>query len=422
MREHHRMEQKSRVLVVGAGIVGLCCAWYLGRAGADVTLVDRDGPGEGTSSGNAGAISAGSVAPLAMPGVLKQVPGMLLDPKGALHIPARYWPAAFPWLWRFVLEARPERVVEIAQALAVLLHGAEERHLEILEAEGALDLIAHNGQLYLYRDAQHLAKDDASWSLRREHGMETRVLDRAGILELEPEVSDAYQVGLFVPRQGHSLNPLRQARVIARGVERMGGRVLRGSVSALTTQDHRVTGAMVDGAPVVADHVVLAAGAWSAKLLAPLGIRVPLESQRGYHIMLPNPGVMPSRPLVPADRKAFITPMEEGLRIAGTVEFGGTDAPPNPARAALLLEDLAKVYPRANIRDAKPHWMGHRPCLPDSLPVVGPVRDWPGLWCAFGHGHLGLTGSAPTGALVAAAMLGPKPNADLSPFGVERFA
>jgi len=416
------MEHKPRVLVVGAGIVGLCCAWYLARAGADITLVDRDGPGEGTSSGNAGAISAGSVAPLAMPGVLKQVPGMLLDPKGALHIPARYWPAAFPWLWRFVLEARPERVAEIAQALAVLLHGAEERHLEILKAEGALDLIAHNGQLYLYRDAQHLAKDDASWALRREHGMETRVLDRAGILELEPEVSAAYTVGLFAPRQGHSLNPLRQARVIARGVERMGGRVLRGNVSALMTQDHRVTGAMVDGAPVAADHVVLAAGAWSAKLLAPLGIRVPLESQRGYHIMLPHPGVMPRRPLVPADRKAFITPMEEGLRIAGTVEFGGTEAPPNAARAALLLEDLAKVYPQADIRDAKPHWMGHRPCLPDSLPVVGPVREWPGLWCAFGHGHLGLTGSAPTGALVAAAMLGPKPNADLSPFGVERFA
>lgn len=416
------MEHKPRVLVIGAGIVGLCTAWYLARGGADVTLVDRDGPGEGTSSGNAGAISGGSVAPLAMPGILRQVPGMLLDPKGALHIPAHYWPAAFPWLWRFVLQARPERVAEIAQALALLMHGAEERHMEILEAEGATDLIAHTGQLYLYRDAAHLAKDEAAWALRRAHGMDARQLKRTGILELEPEVSATYSIGIFAPDQGHSLNPLRQARVVARGVERMGGRSLRGSVSALITEAHRVTGAMVDGTPLHADHVVLAAGAWSAKLLAPLGIKVPLESQRGYHIMLPNPGIMPRRPVVPADRKAFITPMEEGLRIAGTVEFGGTEAPPNAARAALLLEDLAKVFPQADIRDAKPHWMGHRPCLPDSLPVVGPVKAWPGLWCAFGHGHLGLTGSAPTGALVAAAMLGPKPNADLKPFGVERFA
>lgn len=416
------MEHKPRVLVIGAGIVGLCTAWYLARGGADVTLVDREGPGEGTSSGNAGAISGGSVAPLAMPGILRQVPGMLLDPKGALHIPAHYWPAAFPWLWRFVLQARPERVAEIAQALALLMHGAEERHMEILEAEGATDLIAHTGQLYLYRDAAHLAKDEAAWALRRAHGMDARQLKRTGILELEPEVSATYSIGIFAPDQGHSLNPLRQARVVARGVERMGGRSLRGSVSALITEAHRVTGAMVDGTPLHADHVVLAAGAWSAKLLAPLGIKVPLESQRGYHIMLPNPGIMPRRPVVPADRKAFITPMEEGLRIAGTVEFGGTEAPPNAARAALLLEDLAKVFPQADIRDAKPHWMGHRPCLPDSLPVVGPVKAWPGLWCAFGHGHLGLTGSAPTGALVAAAMLGPKPNADLKPFGVERFA
>lgn len=416
------MEPKPRILVIGAGIVGLCCAWHLARGGADVTLVDRDGPGEGTSSGNAGAISAGSVAPLAMPGVLKQVPAMLLDPKGALHIPAPYWPAAFPWLWRFVLQARPERVAGIAQALATLMQGAEERHLEILAAESALDLIVNNGQLYLYRDAPHLAKDAAAWALRREHGLDMRVLDRAGLLALEPEVSAHYGVAVFLPSQGQSVNPLRQSRTIARGVERLGGRILRGTVSALTTQDHRVTGAMVDGAPHVADQVVLAAGAWSARLLAPLGIRVPLESQRGYHIMLPDPGVMPRRPVVPADRKAFLTPMEEGLRIAGTVEFGGTEAPPNPARAALLLEDLARVYPQADTRGAKPFWMGHRPCLPDSLPVMGPVQAWPGLWCAFGHGHLGLTASAPGAALLAAAMLGPVPNTDLTPYAIERFA
>jgi len=416
------MERKPSVLIIGAGIVGLCCAWYLARAGAEVTLVDRDGPGEGTSSGNAGAIASGSVAPLAMPGVLRAVPKMLLDPKGALHIPAGYWPAAFPWLWRFILEARPERVEQIAAALASLLRGAEERHLEILEAEGASDLVTQNGQIFLYRDQTHLAKDDAAWELRRAHGLDSRLLNRAGVLELEPEVSANYTVGVFLPNQSHSVNPLRQARVVARGVERLGGTLRRGSVSALITEDHRVTGALVDGAPVMADHVVLAAGAWSAKLLAPLGIKVPLESQRGYHLMLPNPGVMPRRPIVPADRKVYITPMEEGLRVAGSVEFGGTDRPPSDARAAVLLEDLAKVYPQADTREVKPYWMGHRPCLPDSLPVVGPVRAWPGLWCAFGHGHLGLTGSAPTGALVAAAMLGPKPNTDLTPFGVERFA
>jgi D-amino-acid dehydrogenase len=412
----------TRVLVVGAGIVGLCVAWHLARGGAEVTVLDRDGPGEGASSGNAGAISAGSVAPLAMPGVLKQVPGMLLDRKGALHIPARAWPAALPWLWRFVLSAEPRRVREIAEALSLLLHGAEERHREILAAEGALDLLREEGQLYLYRDEAQLAKDDAAWALRREHGLVMRLLDRAGIEALETGISAHYTRGVFLPHQGHSLNPLRQARVIARGVERLGGRLLRGSAKALMTEGRRVLGVMTEAGPIEADEVVVAAGAWSARLLKPLGLHVPLESQRGYHVMLPEPGVTPTRILVPADRKVFITPMEEGLRVAGTVEFGGTEAPPNPARAALLLGDLARVFPQARLEGAKPHWMGHRPCLPDSLPVLGPVRDWAGLWCAFGHGHLGLTGSAPTGALLAAAMLGPKTNADLLPFGVERFA
>lgn len=416
------MEPPQHVIIVGAGIVGLCVGWHLARGGAQVTVLDRDGPGEGTSSGNAGAISAGSVAPLAMPGVLKQVPGMLLDPKGALHIPARYWPAALPWLWRFVLSAKPERVQEIAEGMATLLHGAEERHREILAAEGALDLIQDHGQLYLYRDAEHLKKDDAAWALRRRHGLNMRVLDRAGILALEPGVAGAYQVGVFLPDQGHCVNPLRHARTVAGGIARMGGTIRRVTVEALATEGPRLVGVRAGGETLAADRVVLAAGAWSAKLLAPLGIRVPLESQRGYHVMLPDPGVMPTRPLVPADRKAFITPMEGGLRIAGTVEFGGTEAPPNAARAALLLEDLRKVYPQARTEGAAPHWMGHRPCLPDTLPVMGPVAAHPGLWCAFGHGHLGLTASAPTGALIAGAMLGPRPNTDLTPFAAERFA
>jgi D-amino-acid dehydrogenase len=422
MREHRRMEQRPRVIVVGAGIVGLCVAWFLQRDGAAVTVLDRDGPGEGTSSGNAGAISAGSVAPLAMPGVLAQVPRMLLDRRAALHIPAPYWPAALPWLWRFVLSARPARVREIADGMAQLLAGAEERHRDILRAEGALELFRDEGQLYLYLDEAHLAKDEAAWALRRAHGLEMRVLDRAGVLALEPEVSAAYRVGVFLPRQGHCVNPLRHARVVARGVARMGGAIRRARVEALTTEGLRVTGVRAGGERLKAEHVVLAAGAWSAALLAPLGIRVPLESQRGYHVMLPDPGVMPRRPVVPADRKAFLTPMEEGLRVGGTVEFGGTERAPNPTRAALLLEDLLKVYPQARTADARPFWMGHRPCLPDTLPVIGPVRAHPGLWCAFGHGHLGLTASAPTGALLARALLGPAPNADLAPFSIERFA
>ena len=163
------------------------------------------------------------------------------------------------------------------------------------------------------------------------------------------------------------------------------------------------------------------AGARSATLLAPFGYRVPLESQRGYHIELPASGVALSRPVIPADRKVFITPMEGGLRVAGSVEFGGLERAPSDARAALLRKDLAAVFPEADLRGVEGFWMGHRPCLPDSLPVIGPAERVKHLWLAFGHGHLGLTGSAPTAAMLAPAILGRAPNADLSPFRAERF-
>ena len=411
-----------KVIVIGAGVVGLCAGWHLARQGVEVTVLDSGEPGGGASSGNAGAISAGSVAPLAMPGVLKTVPQMLVDPKAALHIPLSYWPKALPWLWQFVRSARPAQVQATAGALATLMFGAMERHREILAAEGALDLIRETGQLYLYRDRAQYAKDAGSWALRQQHGMRLEFLDGLdAIRALEPDVQGNYQLGVFIPEQGSCVNPKRHAEVVAAGIRRMGGQVLRQPVLGILTEGRRVLGVRTPGGEVRADAVVLAAGAFSARLLAPLGIKVPLESQRGYHVLLPQAGINVQRPVVPADRKAFISPMEMGLRVAGTVEFGGLERPPTPYRAELLLEDLRSVFPQARAEGMAGFWMGHRPCLPDSLPVVGPVKAWPGLWCAFGHGHLGLTGSAPTGALLAGAMLGPKPNADLSAFALERF-
>ena len=411
-----------RVVVIGAGVVGLCCAWHLARMGGQVMVLDGAEPGSGASSGNAGAISAGSVAPLAMPGVLKTVPQMLTDPKAALHIPLSYWPKAFPWLWQFVASARPEKVQATAQALGALMFGALERHRDILATEGALDLIRETGQLYLYRDRSQFQKDAASWTLRQQHGMRLEFLEGLDAIQaLEPDIQGDYQLGVFIPEQGSCVNPQRHAEVVARGVRRMGGQVLRQQVRALLTEGRRVTGVSTEAGEVRADAVVLAAGAFSARLLAPLGIKVPLESQRGYHVMLPEAGISLQRPVVPADRKAFISPMETGLRVAGTVEFGGLDRPANPYRAELLLEDLRQVFPQASTEGRQGYWMGHRPCLPDSLPVLGPVKAWAGLWCAFGHGHLGLTGSAPTGALLASAMLGPRPNTDLAAYALERF-
>ncbi|MGG5819925.1 NAD(P)/FAD-dependent oxidoreductase [Falsiroseomonas sp. HW251] len=412
-----------RVLVIGAGIVGLALAFRLRREGAEVAVVDPEPPGKGGASfGNAGAISASSVAPLAMPGMLKQVPRMLLDPSAPLHVPAAYWLRAMPWLLRFVASARPAQVARAAAALDQLQHLATEQHIDLAREVGAPELIRMTGNLYLYRSREQMRKDDAAWDLRRAYGARVEVLDRNGIVELEPEAAPAYQVGVFLPDHAWCASPARYAHAVASAFLQGGGEIRRDRIKALVVTAGRVTGAQGDAQLHRADEVVVAAGAWSAKLVAPLGYRIPLETQRGYHVNLVDPGIAIRRPVVPADRKVFITPMETALRVAGTVEFGGLDRAPDEHRARLLYDDLAAVFPQARFTRKEPFWMGHRPCLPDSVPVIGPAQRIGGLWFAFGHGHLGLTGSAPTARMLAPAILGRPANQDLAPFAAERFA
>ncbi len=413
----------TRVLVVGAGIVGLSLAFRLRQGGAEVTVVDPEPPGEGGASfGNAGAISASSVVPLALPGVLRDVPRMLLDPAAPLRVPASYWLRAAPWLARFVAAARPAAVDRASSALDALLRLALEQHAALARDVGVPDLIQPVGHLYVYRDEAQLAKDATGWAMRRAVGARVERLDRAGIEALEPAVGPAYRVGVFLPDHAHCASPARYGRAVGEAFVRAGGTVARDRVRALNVAAGRVTGATGEAATYDADEVVVAAGAWSARLLAPLGIRIPMETQRGYHLNLRDAGVSPTRPVIPADRKVFVTPMEDALRVAGTVEFGGLDRAPDPERARLLLDDLAAVFPDARGGDARDFWMGHRPCLPDSVPVIGPSKRLGGLWFAFGHGHLGLTGSAPTAAMLAPAILGAPTNADLAPYAAERFA
>src|SRR3982074_1856256 len=203
------------VVVIGAGIVGVCTAWQLLRRGVNVTLVDRDEPGRGCSYGNAGALSCGSVAPLAMPGVMRDALTMLLDPAAPLRIPLSYLPKAAPWLRQLVGPSRPDEVRRIAQALSTLLANAMEKHVELLGEIGAADLVRRTGQLYLYPNDAYLAKDALSWALRREHGLRVERLGRGEILALEPEVGPGYAIGMFTPDQGMSINPYRQVTAIA---------------------------------------------------------------------------------------------------------------------------------------------------------------------------------------------------------------
>lgn len=413
--------ESQTVAVIGAGIIGLSVAWNLMKRGRRVTIYDPDPPGSGCSSGSAGAISPGSVAPLAMPGLLASVPGMMLNPSGALHIPLRYWLKALPWLTSFVAQARPSRVRAISDALATLYQPALEHHLALLREIGGLDLVRSTGQLHLYRNQRQLRSARADWAIRAAHGVSFDTIDRAGIETLEPHVGPDYRIGVFLPNAGMSVNPHRHAATIGEALTRAGAIFVRERVAALSRDERTITGVVTARGTDRYAATVVAAGAWSAILLRDIGYRVPLETQRGYHLDFRNSGITLSRPIVPADRKVFITGVETGLRVAGTVELAGLDAPPTESRAKMLYRDLAAALPAAAVHNPDPVWMGHRPCLPDSLPVIGTSAAWRGLHFAFGHGHLGLSSSAVTGDIVGRLIAGETPELDMSPYRIERF-
>jgi glycine/D-amino acid oxidase-like deaminating enzyme len=408
------------IVVIGAGVIGLALAHHLRKQGRDVTVIDRAEPASQCSMGNAGALSFHSVAPLAMPGVMKSALSMLRDPDGPLYLPPAYLPYAAEWLWRFVRSAGETRVREIAASLSAFFRSAEADQRQLAGEVGYAANLRTTGQLHLYRSDAHLAKDALGWAIKTEHGLRLTRLSRAEIQAMEPDVSPDYPIGLFLENDHSVVNPHGYALAIARSIAQAGVSIRRADVKSLRPHADGWQIA-TDHAPLFARDVVIAAGAWSTQLLAPLGVRVPLETQRGYHVHVPESGTHLSRTIVLTDRKVFITPMDTGLRIAGTVEFGGLVREPHQRRASLLARHAKEGLPALDLLRGSTTWMGHRPCMPDSMPVLGAVPQHPRLWLAFGHGHLGLTSSATTGRLLAQTICTGHTAAELEPFSMMRF-
>lgn len=390
---------RPRIAVIGAGIIGTCIALELQKRGMAVSLIDKDEPGKGCSYGNSGAISVSSIVPLATPGVMASLPRMLMDRESPLRLPMGYLPRAAPWLARFVLSASPERVSQSVSRLAALHNDAIAKHAALTREVGVPELFMQAGHLHLYPDEQSAQGDAQAWQIRGSHGFRFEVLDRQGIMAFEPGIGPRYQAGMYLPDHATIRNPARYVTAIAQAFIRHGGQLLRDEVLALTQTE---SGWSVKGmnALVTADHIVVAAGAWSRKLLDPLRVRLPLESQRGYHVQFAGAENLVSRTVVLADRKVFVTPMEGGLRVGGTVEIAGLTRPPDMRRAAILERIARETFTDLGTMPATT-WMGHRPCMPDSVPVIGEASGNPGLWLAVGHGHLGLTDSVNTASLIA---------------------
>ena len=408
------------VVVVGAGIVGICCGLSLVEKGASVTMIDRERPAQGASSGNAGVVSPWSNVPQCLPGVWKKVPGWLLDPNGPISIPPRHLPSSLPWSLRFLRNTNLNRAIKTSDAMAVLTAPSIDLYRSYLRDTGQEHLLRDSMYLHVFRNKAEAKLDGVAWQLRARHGTPMEIVFDDELRAVEPALSPDYGAAILIKSQARVVLPGRLGAVLAEKFQSMGGRLLRGAVHRLIPPGASRWRLETDVGEVSANRVIVAAGAWSARLLAPLGVKLPLAAERGYHLTFRNPGVTLNHSIMESNRLFVCSSMENGVRSAGTSEFAHLDASPNYARARSLKALTKALIPDIDTNDTE-EWMGTRPSLPDNLPCIGEVDGLSGLFAAFGHSHWGMSMAPQTGRIVADLVTGVPPNVDLAPYRVDRF-
>ena len=409
------------IVVLGTGIVGTCTAAWLQCDGHRITFVSPVPPGEACSFGNAGSLSPSACLPVGLPGMWKQVPGWLRDPDGPLTIRAAYLPTVLPWLVRFLRHSQRAEVVRIATALRGLLAPIFESYAPLLAHAGAQHLVRQSGCLYVYSSQQAAARWQWGMNLRRSLGVDLQDVDRDALEQLEPDLKGRFRFGILAPDNGSTLDPSQLVKALHAQCVADGAQMVQGEAALFERQGNAVRSTVLaDGQRIECDGVVVAAGAWSAPLARDLGLRVPLETQRGYHVTVQSSNLALRHTVMAPEYNLMVNPMAMGLRLAGSVEFAGLAPPPNYRRADVLLAKGQEMFPHLDASRVT-RWMGHRPCLPDSLPVIGRAPALDNAWLAFGHGHVGMCGGATTGREVAHLVAGRAPQVDLAPFRPDRF-
>jgi D-amino-acid dehydrogenase len=411
----------TNVIVVGAGIVGVATALNLLRAGRSVTLIDRQAPGKGTSFGSGGILASSSIVPLTMPGLIWKAPGMLVKSNGPLYLRWSYLLRLMPWLLHYLQHCRADETRRIATALAPLVVDSLDEHRRLAKGTAAENRIHSKAYAVVYRDRAAFAADAFAWYLRKENGITWRTVEGEAVAELEPSLNSAYRyLAIFDHQHGTIDEPGEYIKDLARAFVAEGGCLEQREVKALIRNADGRVALCTDGQNLEADHIIIATGAWSGRLLASIGVNIPLESQRGYHIELLNPSTTINNAMLLADAKCVVTTMSGKLRLAGLLEFGGLDAKPSQMPIRTLIALISRMFPKLTF-EQHTEWMGHRPALPDSLPVIGAVPGYSGLLAAFGHHHVGITSGPKTGRLMANLITGRQSQLDMSPYQVSRF-
>lgn len=409
----------QHVIVIGGGIVGVSTGIWLRRMGAEVTLIDRAGFGAGASRGNAGVLAAGSMLPVTGPGLLRKAPGMLADPDFPLFLRWGYLPRLLPWLVKYLSHATDAATRRIAAALAPLLADAPDQHLALARGTPAAEWITLSDFSYAYASRAAFEADAYTWALRAEHGVVPDLREGAELRAHEPGLGPDFGCLASMRDHGYVRDPGGYVAALGAEFLTLGGTFVEAEVRDVALSDGRVAAVETTAGRIACDAAVLATGAWSRDLMRKLGLDVPLESERGYHLFLRGATGGPRHPIMVTTGKFVATPMAGGVRCAGIVEFGGLERGPSKAPLELLRRQTRRAFPGMTW-EAEEEWMGHRPVLSDSLPVIGEIPGT-GVFAGFGHHHVGLTAGPKTGRLLAQLVTGDRPNLDLAPFAPDRF-
>ena len=413
-------KSKSSVGVIGAGIQGVCISLCLIKKGFKVTLIDREDPGkESASYGNAGHFSPYASVPINRPDILTDVPSMLFSSTGPLAIKWSYIPKMIPWFLKFIKNCTKKKMMHTAKYMHQILDLAIPAYDELFEEIDISGLVENKGIIYFWTD-KDLKSRELEINIRKELGVKQQLLKPHEIHDLEPHIKQIYHGGVLYPQARHTRNPRKILLKLFDLFIKRGGRFEKKNVQSISYGE--------DNKPVIKtdldffkfDKAVIACGAFSKKITDKLDEKIPMETERGYHVHFKNHDHLLSRPVIFLNRGFGITPMEQGLRVVGTVEFGGLDNPPSKKRILNLVNNAKYLFPE--LKEHHDEWLGFRPTLPDFLPVIGPSKKNKNLFYSFGHNHLGWTLGAISGKIISKMIAEEKTNLDLSPYNSLRFS
>ena len=408
----------KNIAVIGAGIVGICSAYFLKKSGFNVTLIDKEKPGTMTSFGHACSFADYANVPVNYPGLIWDIPSMLLRKDGPLAIDLIYILKNLPWAISFLKNCNKEKVNEIASSLTNLLKHSQISYDEIFQDVDVSEYISHEENLYLFDSKKSFEDNEYANVIRKNNNVKVRNLNKNEVKELEPNIADVYYAGQIFTGSRHTTNPLAISNKIFDKFLELGGIYINQNVKNIIQKENKIELRLEDK-NFYFDKIIVSTGAWSNQIANKFGDKFPLDTERGYHILFDTNEKLINRPVAWSESGFYLIQIHDGIRAAGTVEIAGLKKPPNKKRLAMIERQSRKVLPQ--LREVKSTWMGRRPTLPDSLPVIGKSQNNNNVIYAFGHQHVGWTLGAVTGKIIDSLSKDQVPNIDISAYAPDRF-